>query len=76
MFSAKCEDLASQVDGSTMVVGYRDPAVEGTNVTFSCPPGLVLTRPDISTCMRNGEWEPNPGEIKCLGGHLIHMFTA
>ena len=76
MFSAICEDPASQVDVSTMIIGYRNPAVEGTNVTFSCPRGLVLTGPNTSTCMRNGEWEPNPGEVKCLGSHLKHMFTA
>ena len=43
------------------------PALEGTNVTFSCPPGLILTGPNTSTCMRNGEWEPTPQDVKCLG---------
>ena len=43
------------------------PALEGTNITFSCPPGLILTGPNTSTCMRNGNWEPNPQRVKCLG---------
>ena len=43
------------------------PAIEGANVTFSCPPGRILTGPNVATCMRNGEWEPDLQELKCLG---------
>ena len=50
----------NQTDESIRVHGNLYPAVEGTSVTFSCPPGLVLTGPNTSTCMRNGEWEPDP----------------
>ena len=45
--------------------GYEDPAMEGRNVIFSCPPGLVLTGPSTTTCMENGEWEPDPSGLKC-----------
>ena len=38
----------------------RDSHIPGDNVTFYCPPGPVLTGPNSSTCMRNGEWEPDP----------------
>ena len=44
-------------------------------MTFSCPPGLVLTGPIASTCMRNGEWEPDLHELKCLGDQITIMFT-
>ena len=45
----------------------RDTFLEGTNITFICPPGLVLTGPSRSTCMGNGEWEPNPNDVECKG---------
>ena len=45
----------------------RDTFLEGTNITFTCSPGLVLTGPNTSTCMGNGEWEPNPREVECKG---------
>ena len=44
--------------------------IEGSNVTFSCPPELVLIGPNSSTCMGNGEWEPDPRGVKCLGINL------
>ena len=50
-----------------MVTGYSDPAVEGTNVTFSCHLGLVLTGPATITCTRGGQWKPDPNEMKCTG---------
>ena len=34
---------------------------------FHCPSGLTLTGPMSTTCMMNGEWEPDPGEVKCTG---------
>ena len=55
-------------DSQVKIMGYNNPAVEGTNVTLSCPSGLVLTGPnDIATCMENGKWEPDLGEMDCKG---------
>ena len=48
------------------VSGYTPPAVEGTTVSFHCPPGAVLHGINSSTCMENGEWEPAPIETNCL----------
>lgn len=63
-----CDSMATQNDNSTMVImNYTDPAVEGSNVTFSCPSGLILTGPSVATCMRNGKWEPDPREVACKG---------
>ena len=45
----------------------RDPHIPGDNITFYCAPGLVLTGPNISICMWNGEWEPDPREVTCEG---------
>ena len=50
-----------------MIADYSHPAIEGTNVSFSCPPGLVLTGPSVSMCMGNGEWEPDPSQVRCNG---------
>ena len=57
----------NQTDEDIIVYGNLYPAIEGTSVTFSCPPELVLTGSNTSMCMRNGEWEPDPQELKCLG---------
>ena len=48
------------------VVGYNDlPILEGSNITFSCPPGLELIGPNSSTCAENGEWKPDPRGLLC-----------
>ena len=57
----------NQIDASINIHGSMNPAVERTNVTIICAPGLVLNGPNTSTCMRNGEWEPNLQKLKCLG---------
>jgi hypothetical protein len=65
-----CESVEIQNDNSTasmVMMDYTDPAVEGANVTFSCPSGLVLIGPIVATCMRNGKWEPDPWEVACKG---------
>ena len=60
------------------VSDYTDLAVEGTTVTFHCPPGLVFEGPNSSTCMENGEWEPALSGLDCSGTNMIsspHQFT-
>jgi hypothetical protein len=42
------------------------PTLEGHTVSFSCPPGFVLTGSDSATCAGNGEWEPGPRGIMCM----------
>ena len=41
--------------------------IEGQFITYTCPPGFELTGPNASVCMRNGEWEPDPREVDCIG---------
>ena len=63
-----CEDPASisqVVDSKIAVHGYENPALEGYVVNFSCPFGQTLTGSNMSTCMRDGEWEPDPKEMSC-----------
>ena len=52
---------------NALAVDYEDPALEGQNITFTCASSLTLSGPNISTCMENGEWEPDPREVECTG---------
>ena len=47
--------------------GYSIPnvALEGDSVSFACSSGFLLTGPNSSTCMGNGEWEPDPRAVAC-----------
>ena len=53
---------------NALAVGYVDPALEGQTIIFIYPHGQTLNGSNSSTCMGNGEWEPDPREIECLGG--------
>jgi hypothetical protein len=52
---------------NAIALGYEDPALEGQTITFVCVSRLILSGPNISTCMGNGEWEPDPREVECTG---------
>ena len=62
-----CEDPNTYLEESLMITGYMIPAREGTNVTLHCPPRFELIGSNRSTCMRNGEWEPDPRTAACQG---------
>ena len=73
MYVVKCENLLCQIgsdDGTIRIHGYSDPALVRTDVTLECSsPNLVFFGPNRTTCMGNGEWEPDPGEVKCVGNY-------
>ena len=48
-----------------IIEGYEEPNLEGDSITFSCHDELMFTGPNSSTCVENGEWEPNPREAFC-----------
>ena len=50
------------------VMGITDPITEGTTAIFSCPLGQILTGPNVSVCMGNGEWVPDTEEVQCVKG--------
>ena len=59
-------------DSVSNIEGYDGlPALEGTTVRFSCPPGMSLTELNSATCTENGEWELGPLCIKSKGNILI-----
>ena len=48
--------------------------LEGQFITYTCPPGYVLTGPNASVCMGNGELEPDPGEVECIGDYQYFLL--
>ena len=66
----KCGDPMELTNA--LAVGYVEPALEGHTITFTCPPGQTLNGSNSSTCMGNGKWEPDPGEVECIGGMECH----
>jgi hypothetical protein len=67
-YTAKCANVLYQAHDNIRVIGYSDPALEGSSVTLECiSPHLVHMGPNITTCMENGEWEPDPREVNCIG---------
>ena len=70
-YVGKCDDPLELIHSDVIVVGYEDPALEGENVTFTCLSGAILSRSNSSTCMENGEWEPDPSEVECTHEHEL-----
>ena len=64
-YVGKCDDPLMLIHNDVTVFGYEDPALEGENITFTCPTGAILTGHNISTCVENREWEPDPREMEC-----------
>ena len=63
-------DLPSQLLEQPVIVisGSQEiPYREGQFITYTCPHGFVLTGPNASVCTGNREWEPDPGELDCMG---------
>ena len=66
--AVKCQQpLKDQMNGPVIVNNFMKPAIVGSNITFDCPPEHVLIGPNTTTCMGNGEWEPDPREAECKG---------
>ena len=66
-YAARCSNPTKLAHIYVTIEGYEDPALEGENITFICPPESMLSGPNSSTCMRNGEWEPHPKDVTCAG---------
>ena len=69
MYAVTC-DLPTQLlhHPVVMINGSQEtPYREGQFITYTCPPGRVLDGSNSSTCTENGEWEPDPGGLACIG---------
>jgi hypothetical protein len=53
------------VDAGSQEIPHR----EGQFITYTCPPGFVLNGPNASVCSGNRRWEPDPGEVDCIGSY-------
>ena len=51
------------------------PIIEGQFIAYNCLSGLIRTGPCTSVCMGNREWEPDPGEVGCMGNCLMQYIT-
>ena len=55
---------------ATFLSHTEGPLIEGSIVTYGCiSPGLKVTGPNMSACVNNGHWEPNPLDITCAGNN-------
>ena len=57
----------TDIGSAILVIGYLDPATEGATITFQCPREYTLIGSNTTTCMGDGEWEPDPREVECRG---------
>ena len=63
-------------DPVVVVSGSQDsPPIEEQFITYTCPPGFILIGPNTSVCMGNREWEPDPGQVDCIGKYLLIIVT-
>ena len=69
IFVAKCQfPLLSQ---NVTIEDYDHPAIKGNYITFGCSSSsLTLVGPSTSTCVGNGQWEPDPREAECRSTYM------
>ena len=60
-------------DPVVMISGSQEsPHREGQVITYTCPTGFILDGSNMSVCNENGEWEPDPGELDCIGDNAYN----
>ena len=59
--------MSSSDSSLTMITGYNDPALVGTNIIISClvNDGDTENKTMVLTCMDDGQWDPDPQLIGC-----------
>ena len=70
---ATCSHPVEQVEDSVRVIGFKEPALRGSNVTLACPAGMTLNGPDTLLCMGSGEWEPDPNKVECKNESIVQI---
>ena len=64
---ANCGNPADWIDNTIVdIMGFTDPAVEGSNVTISCSSGHTWHGAATAICGENSEWEPDLEEISLI----------
>jgi len=64
IFSVDCGPLVAPRNGS--LESYTS-TINGSEVFYSCDPGLVPERRMRAVCTENG-WSPNPRDLSCTVG--------
>ena len=62
-----------RVEDSVRVVGFKEPALRGTNVTLVCPAGMTLNGPDTLLCTGSGEWEPDHNKVEYKNESIVQI---
>ena len=78
MHAVTCDHPSTQsLQDRVMIMDKESdiPIVEGQFITYTCPSGFILTGPNASECMRNREWEPDPGEVDCIGNYFESLLA-
>ena len=73
MHAVACDLPTQSLQDRVMIMDKESdiPIMERQFITYTCPSGFILTGPNVSSvCMRNGEWEPDPGVVNCIGNYL------
>ena len=71
-FIVKCVNLNVLINEHLIIKASDDdqPSKVNTSLSFSCKsPERVLTGPNSTTCMDDGNWEPDPKDVECKGIH-------
>ena len=78
MYTATCDHPLHQKRHHSQIaaMGYVNPGIRGSVVSFRCPTGLELVGPNTTICMRNGEWEPGPMETDCIGYCIYNVMMV
>ena len=64
-------------DPVVVVSGSQDsPPIEGQLITYTCPTGFILTGLNASVCTGNREWEPDPGQVDCIGNNYCFIILC
>ena len=73
-----CDHPPTQLFHGTVIVamGSDSPPIEGQFIAYTCPLGFALTGPNMSVCMGNGEWEPDSGEVACIGDFALNILDT
>ena len=75
---AKCgqpELLLIANDSVPNIEGYNGLPIEGSVISFSCPPGLSLIGPNFATCTETGEWEPDLSSLVCNNSKGLDSYV-
>ena len=71
LYIVQCLDPQQLLTNDHLILNYDNHLTEGSNVTLSCVHDssvmFELVGPRVIMCTENGEWEPDPRNVECIG---------